>query len=251
VHEIDTPPGAEPVAWVFITTEPLATVEQIRAVLEIYRTRWLIEEFFKALKTGCSLENRLAALTPPLSCSHPAQRAGGARPDHNPMRVTPGRPARARTVRWPHCRASTPRRCLPQRSLHQTRSRLACFGPSSGKIARPRDRMAPPLDARREVTDHEAQTRVRSPPRPRSALDGGRARRGCRSHVAQGLRSNESIVALTGKTRRPTLGRGWRQALSRMARSRIRCPPRARRRARSPPSPSLRSGTGGRGSSRL
>jgi len=58
VHEIATPAGAEPVAWVLIASQPVSTVDQIRSVLEVYRTRWLIEEFFKALKTGCSLEKR-------------------------------------------------------------------------------------------------------------------------------------------------------------------------------------------------
>lgn len=58
VHEIEPPPGVEPVAWVLITSEPVTTSEEIRAVLDVYRTRWLIEEFFKALKTGCSLEKR-------------------------------------------------------------------------------------------------------------------------------------------------------------------------------------------------
>ena len=32
--------------------------EQIVAVIDAYRARWVIEEFFKALKTGCALEKR-------------------------------------------------------------------------------------------------------------------------------------------------------------------------------------------------
>lgn len=58
VHEVDTPAGADPIAWVLITTEPIETREQVRAVVDCYRLRWLIEEFFKALKTGCALEKR-------------------------------------------------------------------------------------------------------------------------------------------------------------------------------------------------
>lgn len=58
VHEIDTPADVEPVAWVLMTTEPVDTPQQLRAVIEIYRARWLIEELFKALKTGCAFEKR-------------------------------------------------------------------------------------------------------------------------------------------------------------------------------------------------
>jgi Transposase DNA-binding/Transposase DDE domain len=60
VHAIEQnpPEGAEPVSWVLLTTEPVQTYQQVLAVLEAYRTRWLIEEFFKALKTGCAIEKR-------------------------------------------------------------------------------------------------------------------------------------------------------------------------------------------------
>jgi hypothetical protein len=58
VREVDVPEGAEPVEWFLLTTEPIATTEQILAIVEYYRTRWLIEELFKALKTGCAVEKR-------------------------------------------------------------------------------------------------------------------------------------------------------------------------------------------------
>ncbi|WP_437980697.1 IS4 family transposase [Sorangium sp. So ce117] len=58
VQEIDTPAGEEPVAWVLVTNEPVDTPDQIAAIVDHYRARWLIEEFFKALKTGCALETR-------------------------------------------------------------------------------------------------------------------------------------------------------------------------------------------------
>jgi hypothetical protein len=58
VHETEPPPDLEPIAWVLITSEPIDTPEQIRAVVDAYRARWIIEEFFKALKTGCALEKR-------------------------------------------------------------------------------------------------------------------------------------------------------------------------------------------------
>jgi hypothetical protein len=58
VREVDAPEGVEPIAWVLMTTEPIATAKQVREVVEIYRTRWMIEELFKALKTGCAFESR-------------------------------------------------------------------------------------------------------------------------------------------------------------------------------------------------
>jgi hypothetical protein len=58
VHEIDPPDGADPVEWILATSEPIETLAQVEQIIEWYRTRWLIEEFFKALKTGCALEKR-------------------------------------------------------------------------------------------------------------------------------------------------------------------------------------------------
>ena len=56
--EAAVPPGEEPVEWRLITTEPVETVDQVLRIVDWYRTRWLIEEFFKALKTGCAYETR-------------------------------------------------------------------------------------------------------------------------------------------------------------------------------------------------
>ncbi len=56
VREIDTPEGVESVAWTLVTTEPIDTVQDILAIIEYYRGRWPIEEFFKAIKTGCQVE---------------------------------------------------------------------------------------------------------------------------------------------------------------------------------------------------
>lgn len=60
VHVFETAPpeGAEPVEWFLLTTEPIETDEQLLRVVDIYRHRWVIEEFFKALKTGCQYEAR-------------------------------------------------------------------------------------------------------------------------------------------------------------------------------------------------
>lgn len=53
------PPSQEAaIEWWLLTTEPVDTPEQIARVVDIYRQRWVIEEFFKALKTGCLYEER-------------------------------------------------------------------------------------------------------------------------------------------------------------------------------------------------
>lgn len=56
--EASPPPGESPVEWWLVTTEPVETVAQVLQIVEWYRTRWLIEEFFKCLKTGCAYERR-------------------------------------------------------------------------------------------------------------------------------------------------------------------------------------------------
>lgn len=58
VTEIDAPPDCEPVEWRLATTEAIDTPDQVLAVVDAYRARWRIEEFFKALKTGCAIEKR-------------------------------------------------------------------------------------------------------------------------------------------------------------------------------------------------
>jgi hypothetical protein len=60
VHVVElSPPAGEPaVEWILLTTEPVSTPDQIAFVVEGYRTRWMIEEFFKAVKTGCAFESR-------------------------------------------------------------------------------------------------------------------------------------------------------------------------------------------------
>jgi hypothetical protein len=58
VWEVDTAKGETPVEWVLLTTEPIADAEQILQVVDWYRARWVIEEFFKAIKTGCAYDTR-------------------------------------------------------------------------------------------------------------------------------------------------------------------------------------------------
>lgn len=59
VRETDPPPDQDPIDWTLLTSESIDTVDDIQRVIDIYRYRWLIEELFKALKTGCLYEQRL------------------------------------------------------------------------------------------------------------------------------------------------------------------------------------------------
>ena len=58
VWELDAPEAEEPVEWLLITNEPAATPEDLNRLVDAYRARWTIEEYFKALKTGCSFQKR-------------------------------------------------------------------------------------------------------------------------------------------------------------------------------------------------
>lgn len=56
VREIDPPDEVVPVEWVLFTNLPIETSKNVAAIIDHYCARWLIEEFFKALKTGCEYE---------------------------------------------------------------------------------------------------------------------------------------------------------------------------------------------------
>ena len=58
VWEPNPTPGEPPIEWVLLTSEPIDTEEQLCRIVDWYRARWTIEEFFKALKSGCSIEKR-------------------------------------------------------------------------------------------------------------------------------------------------------------------------------------------------
>jgi hypothetical protein len=58
VWEPDPPAGEAPIEWYLYTTDPIDTLEQQLKIVDYYRARWVIEEYFKALKTGCDFESR-------------------------------------------------------------------------------------------------------------------------------------------------------------------------------------------------
>ena len=59
VSEEDPPPGDEPVEWLLLTSLPIDSVEQVRQIIQYYCVRWMIEIFFRVLKSGCRVEERL------------------------------------------------------------------------------------------------------------------------------------------------------------------------------------------------
>lgn len=59
VRESHAPPGVEPIAWVLYTSLPVETFEDAWQIISSYECRWLVEEYHKALKTGCSVQRRL------------------------------------------------------------------------------------------------------------------------------------------------------------------------------------------------
>jgi hypothetical protein len=57
VQEVNAPKGVKPICWILITSLPVETFEAAWDVITYYEYRWLIEEYHKVLKTGCSIEN--------------------------------------------------------------------------------------------------------------------------------------------------------------------------------------------------
>ena len=58
VREVCPPKGVEPLRWVLWTSLPVTTFDEAWQIIEYYERRWLIEEYHKAIKTGCRLEAR-------------------------------------------------------------------------------------------------------------------------------------------------------------------------------------------------
>lgn len=57
-REVDAPPGVTPLHWVLWTSLPIGNFDEAWLTIEYYERRWLVEEYHKAIKTGCRLESR-------------------------------------------------------------------------------------------------------------------------------------------------------------------------------------------------
>lgn len=64
VRELDAPLGQVPVDWKLFTSEPINNEHDVLNIVDDYRSRWIIEEYFKALKTGCAYEKRQVETKP-------------------------------------------------------------------------------------------------------------------------------------------------------------------------------------------
>jgi len=58
VSEPNPPEGEPPVEWILLTSLSIETPDQVRQVIQNYCVRWLIEVFFRTLKSGCRVEDR-------------------------------------------------------------------------------------------------------------------------------------------------------------------------------------------------
>jgi hypothetical protein len=66
VREVTPPAGDIPVEWLLVTSLPINTTEEILRVISLYCIRWQIEIFFRVLKQGCRVEERLFETLPRL-----------------------------------------------------------------------------------------------------------------------------------------------------------------------------------------
>jgi hypothetical protein len=57
VSEINPPEGDVPIQWVLITSLPIDTVEAVLLVIRSYCSRWMIEVYFRTLKSCCHIED--------------------------------------------------------------------------------------------------------------------------------------------------------------------------------------------------
>jgi len=57
-NEENPPEKIEPVSWMLLTTIPVKNLEQAMEKIRWYMQRWIIELFFKFLKSGCKVEDR-------------------------------------------------------------------------------------------------------------------------------------------------------------------------------------------------
>jgi transposase-like protein/transposase Tn5 family protein/DDE family transposase len=56
--EMNPPQGEEAIEWILYTSLAVLTLDDLLEALAIYRLRWLIEEWHKALKTGTQIKER-------------------------------------------------------------------------------------------------------------------------------------------------------------------------------------------------
>ena len=58
VRETSVTDRDQPLEWLLLTSLPIGKREEVELVIEYYLKRWMIELFFKVLKSGCKIESR-------------------------------------------------------------------------------------------------------------------------------------------------------------------------------------------------
>lgn len=57
ITEVDPPAGEKAIEWTLLTNEPVRTLADAWRVTGWYERRWIVEEYHKAQKTGCRIED--------------------------------------------------------------------------------------------------------------------------------------------------------------------------------------------------
>jgi len=57
VEEVGGPGDGTDVSWLLMTSMPIETIEDILRIIDYYLARWIVEIFFRTLKTGCRVED--------------------------------------------------------------------------------------------------------------------------------------------------------------------------------------------------
>ena len=57
ITEVNPPAGEKAIDWTLLTNEPMRTFEDAWRVSGWYERRWIVEEYHKAKKTGCQIED--------------------------------------------------------------------------------------------------------------------------------------------------------------------------------------------------
>ena len=57
VTEVNPPAGEKAIEWMLLSNEPVRTYADAWRVIEWYEKRWIVEEYHKAKKTGCRIED--------------------------------------------------------------------------------------------------------------------------------------------------------------------------------------------------
>jgi hypothetical protein len=58
VREVNAPVGSTPLRWLLLSSEPCNTIAEVEQIVTDYEHRWVIEDYHKGVKTGCSMEDR-------------------------------------------------------------------------------------------------------------------------------------------------------------------------------------------------